>query len=148
MYTEKVRQVVSRAAQEHAFALGWKWRGSGEKEAQEMTAPYVYFGSDGYLMYGTDSRCYSIDNNHEITAEGFLNLTKESLLQKTLDLCPFCGKGVAEIFPAEDASNQFHVVCNFKKGGCGASSGYASSLEGAVDKWNTRKGTEEDSSVF
>ena len=79
--------------------------------------------------------------------------------------CPFCGKeGTAEVTTAqnlEDCKNfedkekcpcyedNFYelneqlcpfktVVCNFYKGGCGATCGYHSTMLKAINAWNTR----------
>ena len=72
--------------------------------------------------------------------------------------CPFCGRNVAEIINAkdleyckrfedeecdcyEDDSNPcrlWTVVCNYLNGGCGATSGWFSDKEKAIERWNTR----------
>lgn len=72
--------------------------------------------------------------------------------------CPFCGADVAEIqtakeswecrhFENEDGCPAFEwdtecrtkrIVCNVLRGGCGASTGYAPSLEKTIEKWNRR----------
>lgn len=74
-----------------------------------------------------------------------------------LNVCPFCGKDVAEISSVRDCeecanfedemcpefekngscSGKF-IVCNFNKGGCGASSGWYPTVEEAVIAWNKR----------
>jgi len=77
--------------------------------------------------------------------------------------CPFCGKtGTAEITTAQDLEEcknfedsgkcpayEFFeadedrcpyktIVCNFSKGGCGATCGYHESVEKAIKAWNSR----------
>lgn len=63
--------------------------------------------------------------------------------------CPFCGKSVAYIadchelqdcknFEACEGEGYVSVVCNFNKGGCGASSGYFRTTEEAIFAWNRR----------
>lgn len=77
--------------------------------------------------------------------------------------CPFCGKvetveytNAGECGACAKASldntccdfepegcSMVAVVCNVNRGGCGASSGYAFSFEGAAKKWNARAGLDE-----
>lgn len=72
--------------------------------------------------------------------------------------CPFCGKNVAVMTNAHDLEecsnfeddncpcsefestpcNYNKVVCDFNKGGCGASSGYYPTIEEAIEAWNRR----------
>lgn len=63
--------------------------------------------------------------------------------------CPFCGgqnididscKGLEGCENFEEcSSSQYHaIVCNWNKGGCGASSGYYPILEEAIKAWNRR----------
>lgn len=62
--------------------------------------------------------------------------------------CPFCGgqnidldscKGLEERENYEACGAQYDaIVCNWKKGGCGASSGYYPKLEKAIEAWNSR----------
>ena len=63
--------------------------------------------------------------------------------------CPFCGgqniavdscKGLEECENFEEcSSSEYHaIVCNWNKGGCGASSGYYLTLEKAIEAWNRR----------
>ena len=60
--------------------------------------------------------------------------------------CPFCGKSLAVLGTAaeidlddeEGAENQWAVVCDYHTGGCGATSGYRSTPEAAVEAWNRR----------
>lgn len=68
-------------------------------------------------------------------------------MKNNLKPCPFCGKDVAtvvtnielnELEPHEEPE-QFAVVCDFCKGGCGSMSGWAMSEERAVENWNKRK---------
>lgn len=64
--------------------------------------------------------------------------------------CPFCGKSdtlefttCAELEECENFEachgDFLAVVCNVRKGGCGAVSGYASSIKKAAEKWNRRE---------
>lgn len=66
-----------------------------------------------------------------------------------LKSCPFCGGKEIEISSCkglEECENFDHcedkeyvsVVCNFNKGGCGASNGYHNTKEKAVEAWNRR----------
>ena len=52
--------------------------------------------------------------------------------------CPFCKKEVARIWEDE---GDFTVVCDWGKGGCGASGGYRGTEEEAVKAWNRRPGS-------
>ncbi|WP_371378843.1 Lar family restriction alleviation protein [Sporomusa aerivorans] len=65
--------------------------------------------------------------------------------------CPFCGGNEidfsdckrledCERFECCDEKEYVLVVCNFSKGGCGASSGYFDTKEKAVSAWNRRDG--------
>ena len=74
-----------------------------------------------------------------------------------LKRCPFCGADVGIVCTAKELEkcsfdNEidcvgyrvngectcFTVVCDFHKGGCGATSGYAQTIEKAIAKWNVR----------
>lgn len=78
-----------------------------------------------------------------------------------LNVCPFCGKDVAEVSSVRDCEEcanfesemcpEFEkrnevdtaicgkfIVCNFNRGGCGASSGWYPTVEEAVVAWNKR----------
>ena len=73
-------------------------------------------------------------------------------VMEELKPCPFCGMvtsvscmsaAQAELMDTENlnydtASNQFAVVCSVHCEGCGASSGYHGTMEGAVKAWNRR----------
>lgn len=58
--------------------------------------------------------------------------------------CPFCGKQVSSLETAQElggdgnSDEEWAVVCGIFEKGCGASSGYAKSTEGAILKWNQR----------
>lgn len=73
--------------------------------------------------------------------------------------CPYCGKSVAMVTNArdleecrkfedeencpcfEDYSNPcrlYTVVCDYHEGGCGATSGWFTNREKAIERWNTR----------
>lgn len=60
-----------------------------------------------------------------------------------LKLCPFCGGQNIDILKESpslgDLSFSFYAfVCDIRKGGCGASSGYYLTLEKAIEAWNRR----------
>lgn len=62
-----------------------------------------------------------------------------------LRACPFCGSKVApyvtKYWDAEIhryREFEWHVICNFNKGGCGSSSGVRGSEEAAIVLWNRR----------
>lgn len=66
-----------------------------------------------------------------------------------LDACPFCGKDVVSFINCQEmrACEDFRqcedghylsVVCSFKNGGCGASSGFFPTAQEAADAWNRR----------
>ncbi len=76
-------------------------------------------------------------------------------------VCPFCGQRAGGVGGAGDGSvvvkevrkngyGNYQVICNYLKGGCGASGGFGRSAEDAWRKWNVRKGVwdgEGDSKV-
>lgn len=49
--------------------------------------------------------------------------------------CPFCG--------GQNILGFYSMVCNVNKGGCGASSGYFSTVEKAIEAWNRRVSDED-----
>lgn len=76
--------------------------------------------------------------------------TSDGEIMTELKPCPFCGKtdslevsdcGSLEECGMFEECGEFAyktVVCNVNKKGCGATSGYASTKEEAIEKWNTR----------
>lgn len=75
----------------------------------------------------------------------------------SLKACPFCGKDVAVVSDCVEleACENFEeyccpnynssrspvyvaIVCDYLAGGCGASAGFSSTIEEAVDRWNRR----------
>lgn len=68
-------------------------------------------------------------------------------------LCPFCGRhepvepinsGMEDDMNyREDDTNMisYAIVCNFTKGGCGATAGYRPTEDEATEVWNKRIGT-------
>lgn len=61
--------------------------------------------------------------------------------EKELKPCPFCGGKKLVITNCEDLDtygNNYNICCDFNQGGCGASSGYRSSIKEAVELWNKR----------
>lgn len=68
--------------------------------------------------------------------------------------CPFCGKSVIVCFTdarelatcgryadcEEDDCDMVAVVCDYTRGGCGATSGYRETEEEAAELWNRRAG--------
>ena len=63
---------------------------------------------------------------------------------RELKPCPFCGGQniigiLKESQSLDDLSVPFYaLICSFNNGGCGASSGYYPTVEGAIDAWNRR----------
>ena len=71
--------------------------------------------------------------------------------------CPFCGKSVAECGTVAEheckdknslgyewCAEHFDVVCNYIKGGCGASTGKSyATPEDAIEAWNRRAGEDD-----
>lgn len=53
--------------------------------------------------------------------------------------CPFCGGKNIEFCTL----GFYSMVCNVNKGGCGASSGYFSTVEKAIEAWNRRVSDED-----
>ena len=58
------------------------------------------------------------------------------MIKGNLKACPFCQKRVGHVI--EEDANNFAVCCDVYKGGCGATAGYASTIEKAVENWNMR----------
>ena len=62
-----------------------------------------------------------------------------------LKACPFCGSVIAPRLLTEDELKDngdpdwYTVCCSATAGGCGATSGYAQSKDGAIKKWNGRE---------
>lgn len=62
-----------------------------------------------------------------------------------LKACPFCGSAIAPRLLTEDELKDngdpdwYTVCCSATDGGCGATSGYAQSKDGAIKKWNGRE---------
>lgn len=57
--------------------------------------------------------------------------------------CPFCGGRNLEIDPykfLKTGDLRYAVVCDYKNQGCGASSGYCTSIKEAIAAWNRRAG--------
>ena len=58
--------------------------------------------------------------------------------------CPHCGKQKGEAEPYQTGPDtipgQWIVVCNYNKGGCGASGGVRNSKEEAIAAYNMRGG--------
>ncbi len=55
--------------------------------------------------------------------------------------CPHCGKSVAVILNLElekPYCSCVCVVCDVSQGGCGATGGFTTSEEKAIEKWNER----------
>ena len=50
--------------------------------------------------------------------------------------CPFCGK--TDTIKIKKEGDQYIILCNVHKGGCGGSSGYYYFQEEAIEKWNQR----------
>lgn len=55
------------------------------------------------------------------------------------DICSATSDGCEQFIVDDGCDCNVHfVVCNAQKGGCGATSGWASSAEGAARNWNSR----------
>lgn len=62
------------------------------------------------------------------------------------EACPFCGSDMyLRLYPSGGAGEplskafpEVQVVCDFNRGGCGASTGFAFSPKQAIEKWNRR----------
>ena len=74
--------------------------------------------------------------------------------QSTLRRCPFCGgtkltvKSCSEITEENDFEKckqlpYYAVCCDFRHGGCGASSGYRPNRGEAIEAWNRRAGEQK-----
>lgn len=57
-------------------------------------------------------------------------------MNKKFEPCPFCGKTESVEFDCDGGN--VAVVCNVHMGGCGASSGWHQTYEGAILAWNGR----------
>ena len=65
-----------------------------------------------------------------------------------LKKCPFCGMDVAEIYSQSERAEedgevfngveQYTIVCDVHKKGCGATCGWRTQLTDAINRWNTR----------
>lgn len=67
----------------------------------------------------------------------------EFLMAKRIRVCPFCGHwAVLGNNESDEDYNAyfpyFQVVCDFNKGGCGASGGFRKTIDEAIDAWNER----------
>ena len=69
--------------------------------------------------------------------------------------CPFCGGEkiiITDCRELEKCNNfgkcesihSYTVCCDFRQGGCGATSGYRSNEEDAIEAWNRRAGEQND----
>ena len=68
--------------------------------------------------------------------------------------CPFCGGEkliITSCVELEEGNNfaecgcmpNYTVCCDYKQGGCGATSGYRPNKEEAIEAWNIRAGEQE-----
>lgn len=57
--------------------------------------------------------------------------------------CPFCGGTSVDVKYEPYPVPNHYIVCNYNKGGCGASSGCDYTVEEAIEAWNRRVGEEE-----
>lgn len=76
--------------------------------------------------------------------------------------CPFCGNKFVELSnareledcmnfeecpecfePSQSSCNLYIVVCSVNEGGCGASSGYHTTAEKAIEAWNRRRDVDQ-----
>ncbi len=58
--------------------------------------------------------------------------------------CPFCGEEKSVELVKDEIHNDdecgYFIICNARKGGCGAMSGWGGTIEKVVKKWEIRKG--------
>ena len=57
--------------------------------------------------------------------------------------CPFCGKTISvriKVYPNKDISEieQYAIVCDHMRGGCGSESGHYDDPNNAIKYWNRR----------
>lgn len=52
--------------------------------------------------------------------------------------CPFCGSTSVDVKDDYHPVPNYYAVCDYNKGGCGASSGYCRTEEEAIEAWNRR----------
>ena len=57
--------------------------------------------------------------------------------------CPFCGSTAIDIEDKFTFRTFYYAVCNYNKGGCGATGGTRDNEEEAVEVWNRRVGEQE-----
>lgn len=92
------------------------------------------------LTTGEPKKCYKINCNdclfqNSNCDQGLIKWLYEEC-KSIIKPCPFCGKtDTVRIRKEED---QYIILCNVHKGGCGGSSGYYYSQEEAIDNWNQR----------
>lgn len=92
------------------------------------------------LTTGESKECYKINCNECL----FQNSNCDQGLIKWLyEECktiikpyPFCGK--IDTVRIKKEGDQYIILCNVHKGGCGGSSGYYYFQEEAIEKWNQR----------
>ena len=79
-YEGKVREVVSKAIQRHAFKLGYEWCGSVRK-VTPTNSPYLFFNKDRYITHvgAEDVRYFESHKNAKISAADFLAITPEDV---------------------------------------------------------------------
>ena len=72
-------------------------------------------------------------------------MAERKIIQAKIKKCPFCG-GVDTFtvvyYPADGEvrfRDRYAVLCDYRKGGCGAESGHWHSPEEAILMWNTRR---------
>ena len=67
---------------------------------------------------------------------------KESVGERKLRACPFCGNPdltIAVYKGTDGFRNRYAVLCDYDYGGCGAEGGHRHYIDEAVDVWNERR---------
>ena len=92
---------------------------------------------------GNEIYCTNCNNCKSCLLDTIIWLNEE--YKPKLKACPFCGSTKAPRLLTEDELKDngdpdwYTVCCSAPDGGCGATSGYAQSKDGAIKKWNRRE---------
>jgi hypothetical protein len=74
----------SGAVQRRAFDLGWLWL-TYRAEIRNERERFLFLYPDGDITYSNSLDSFERNNHKEITAEKFLELTKEDVIEKEAD---------------------------------------------------------------